>query len=283
MKKIHSFPFTNQLQLTLFLVFWLCYFTINTISTLFFENETFRPVLLLHSLLYTLGGLVCSFLAYKSVKFLRAKIQSNTRFLLLSVVCVYAATLLWVIVHHFSWWMVSGEGTPVIRISVYPVKALLFSIITLAAVLLLLLTENKLLTLFGTNGKSTLDLHNIRDLFDTKESGYDDTILLPVKNKVLNFKINSIKLIQANDYYSNLFSDKYDKTVINNYSLKKWEEILPKKHFLRIHRSSIINLNYVENIEKMDNNTYEVKIKGIEQNINMSRRCAKTVLDKFRF
>jgi len=99
----------------------------------------------------------------------------------------------------------------------------------------------------------------------------------------LNIKIDSIKTIQANDYYSNITSEKYDKTIISNYSLKKWEAILPKKHFLRIHRSSIINLNYVESIEKKDNNTYVVKIKGIEKNINMSRRYAKTVLEKFQF
>jgi hypothetical protein len=232
--------------------------------------------------LYAFSGLACSFLGYKAVLFIRSKIRSNTRFLLLAVVCVYAVTFLWVILHHFSWWVVSGNEPPVIRLSVYPVKALLFSIITLAAILLLLLAENKSLSFSATNKKSPLDFQNIQHLLNKQELNYNDTILLPVKNKVLNFKIDSIKLIQANDYYSNLFSERYDKMVITNYSLKKWEEILPKKHFLRIHRSSIINLNYVENIKKMDNNTYEVKIKGIEQNSNMSRRCAKTVFEQFQ-
>ncbi len=282
MKKIHITAFKNRLQLSLFLVFWFAYFTINTISTLFFDKEVFRSILLIHSLLYAFSGLACSFFGYKTIKFIRSKTQSNSRFLLLAVLCVYAVTFLWVILNHFSWWVVSGNETPVIRLSVYPVKALLFSIITLAAILLLLLAENKSLTVPGANKKSTLDLQNIQHLFDSRESNYNDTILLPVKNKLLNFKIDTIKLIQANDYYSNLFSDKFDKTVLTNYSLKKWEEILPKKHFLRIHRSSIINMNYVENIEKMYNNTYEVKIKGIEQHINMSRRCAKTVLEKFQ-
>ena len=38
----------------------------------------------------------------------------------------------------------------------------------------------------------------------------------------------------------------------------------------------------VENIEKMYNSTYEVKIKGIQQSVNMSRRCAKTILENFQ-
>ena len=278
----YSHLFKNRLQLLVFLTFWLSYFTINIISTYFFSTEKFQAEIILHSLLYSIGGTIFSFLGYKSIKKIRTKVQSNIYFLLIAILCVYIATFLWVISHHFSWWIVSGDEVLVIRLSIYPIKALIYSIIILAAILLLIITDKETLSISKTDEKSTFDLQNIQDLFERKESDYEDTILLPVKNKILNIKIDSIKLIQANDYYSNVISEKYDKTVISNYSLKKWEDILPKKHFLRIHRSSIINLNYVENIEKMYNNTYEVKIKGIEQNVNMSRRCAKTILEKFQ-
>ena len=283
MKNInHVHLFKNNLQLLLFFAFWLSYFTVNIVSTQFFSNEKFQAELLLHSLLYSIGGLIFSFLGYESVKIIRTKIQSNTYFLLLAILFVYIATFLWVISHHFSWWIISGDEPFVIRLKIYPIKALIYSIITLAAILLLIITENNSLSISKNNDKSTFDIQNIQDFFENKESNYDDTILLPIKNKILNIKINDIKLIQANDYYSNIISEKYDKTIISNYSLKKWEDILPKKHFLRIHRSSIVNLNYVDNIEKMYNNTYEVKIKGIKQSVNMSRRCAKTILEKFQ-
>lgn len=275
---INSQLFTNRLQIFVFIAFWLSYFTINTVSTYFFSADKFHPEIILHSLLYSIGGIIFSFLGYKVIKKIRTKIQSHRYFLLIAILCVYAATFLWIISHHFSWWVVSGDGVFAIKPSIYPIKALIYSTITLAAILLLILAENNLLSI----DKNSFDIKNVHDLFEKKESSYEDTILLSVKNKILNIKVDSIKLIRANDYYSNVISEKYNKMVISDYSLKKWEEILPKKHFLRIHRSSIVNLNYVENIEKMDNNTYEVKIKGIEQNVSMSRRFAKTILDKFQ-
>jgi LytTr DNA-binding domain len=278
--KIHLFK--NKLQLLLLLLFWLAYFIINIVSTQFFSAEKFQVELLLQSLLYSAGGLIFSFLGYKLIKIIRTKIQSNVNFLLLAILFVFIATYLWVISHHFSWWLVSGDGIFFIKFLLYPIKALIYSTIILPAILLLILTEKKSLLTSNTNNQSTLDIQNFHDLFENKESDYEDMIFLPIKNKILNIKIDSIKLIQANDYYSNIISEAYDKTILSKYPLKKWELILPKKHFLRIHRSSIINLNYIDNIEKMDNHTYEIKIKGLTQNVSMSRRCAKTVLDKFQ-
>ena len=277
-KIIRLHLFTNRVQGLIFIAFWICYFTINIVSTYFFSTKTFNTEIILHSLLYSIGGIIFSFLGYKTIKKSREKIESKRYFLIIAILCVYIATLLWMISHHFSWWIISGDEVFVIKLSIYLLKALIYSIIILGAILLLIISENSSFS----NEKSSFDLKNIQDLVEKKESSYDDIILLPVKNKILNIKIDSIKLIQANDYYSNIISEKYDKTIISNYSLKKWENILPNKHFLRIHRSSIINLNYVENIEKMYNSTYEVKIKGVQQNINMSRRCAKTILENFQ-
>lgn len=273
--------FSGKIQLLGFMAFWFCYFSINILSTSFFDAEKFEPVIVLHSLLYSIGGMLFSFLGYKAIKKIRFKIHSNRTFLLVAVLCIYVSTFLWMISHHFSWWVVSGEGGLALRPVIYPIKALIYSIIILAAVLLLILSENKSLSV-ETNEKGSFDLKNVQDLFEKKESDYDDTIFLPVKNKILNLKINSIKLIQANDYYSNVIAEKHDKMVLSSYSRKKWEEILPEKHFRRIHRSSIVNLNFVEDIGKMDNNTYVVKIKGVDQNVTMSRRCAKTILEKIQ-
>jgi len=285
MKKINKILlFKNKQQLLVFLVFWLAYFAINIVSTQFFSTEKFQVELLLQSLLYSTGGIIFSFLGYKSIKIIRTKIQSNVNFLLLAILFVFIATYLWVISHHFSWWLVSGDGIFYIKLTRYPIKAMIYSTIILPAILLLILTEITLLSELtkNTSNKNNFNIGNVQELFEIKKPEYEETILLPIKNRILNVKIDSIKLIQANDYYSNVVSEAFDKTILSKYPLKKWELILPQKHFLRIHRSSIINLNYIDNIEKMENNTYEVKIKGLTQNVGMSRRCAKTVLDKFQ-
>ena len=282
MKKInHMHLFKNKVQLLLFFAFWLGYFTINIISTYFFSTEKFQSEIIFQSFLYSTGGMVFSLLGYKSIKIFRNIIQSNIYFFLLAILCVYVSTYLWIISHHFSWWIVSGDEVFSIQLHLYLIKALIFSIIILGSILLLILSEKKSLLISEANN-STLDIQNVQDLFDIKVADYQETILLPVRNRILKIKIDSIKLIQANDYYSNVISKTYDKSILSKCSLKKWELILPKKHFLRVHRSSIVNLNYIDNIEKMDNNTYEVKINGIEQNVNMSRRCAKTILEKFQ-
>lgn len=282
-KKSRLVLFKNKFQMLLFIVFWICYFSINTITTQFFNNEVFQWELLLHSLLYSISGFIFSFIGYLWIKNIRTKIKSNLLFLLFAMLFVYIVSFIWAISHHLSWWVVSGDEL-IIRLNVYPIKALIFSVIILASILLLIITEIKpfIGLSSGTNNNSNLSISNVVELLDVKETDYEETILLPIRNKIVNLKIDSIKLIQANDYYSNIISEIYDKSILSKYSLKKWELILPKKHFLRIHRSSIVNLNYIDNIEKMYNNTYEVKIKGINESVNMSRRCAKTILDKFQ-
>ena len=178
--------FKNRFQLLVFLAFWFSFFTINTISTYFFSTEKFQTEMILHSLLYSIGGVLFSYLGYKSIINIRTKIHSNVYFLLIAIICVYIATFFWVISHHFSWWIVSGDGVFVVELKIYPIKALIYSIIILAAILLLIITDKNTLAVSKTNEKSSFDLQNIQDMFEKKESTYEDTILLPVKNRILN-------------------------------------------------------------------------------------------------
>ncbi|MCP4157688.1 MAG: response regulator transcription factor [bacterium] len=57
-------------------------------------------------------------------------------------------------------------------------------------------------------------------------------------------------------------------------SLKRWEELLPEKHFIRIHRSTIVNIEYVKKIEKWFHNAYRVYVGGVGEPFVMSRRYA---------
>lgn len=276
--------FKNRFQLLVFITFWIGYLIINIITTQFFKDETFSSQLVLQNLLYALGGSICSYLGYMSIKSIRPGIKSNLIFLFLSVGIVYIASFIWAIAHHLSWWMVLGDEMLIIKLSVYPVKALIFSTIILAAVLLLILAASKELFKAAVDivGNKNSGSNNDENLINTEALDYNGTILLPQKNKVHNIRIDSIKLIQANDYYSNVITDASEQKVLSKNSLKKWELILPKDQFVRVHRSSIANLNFIENIEKLDNNTYELKIKGLQQHVAMSRRCAKEILGKFQ-
>ena len=48
----------------------------------------------------------------------------------------------------------------------------------------------------------------------------------------------------------------------------------PSAHFARIHRSTIVNLGFVERMEQSFNYTYEVFLRGIQSPLALSRRYA---------
>lgn len=102
---------------------------------------------------------------------------------------------------------------------------------------------------------------------------YEDVAYVVV-NKALKFiKVSAIKCIIAEGNYSYLYYNNQKKELISK-TLQEWEEILPSDYFVRIHRSTIVNFEYVENVSKCQNYTYLVKIQEIEKQFIMSRRYA---------
>ena len=56
--------------------------------------------------------------------------------------------------------------------------------------------------------------------------------------------------------------------------MKEWEHRLPPKYFIRIHRSAIINMEYVESVEELLNYSLRVLMKGDSEPLLVSRRYA---------
>lgn len=109
---------------------------------------------------------------------------------------------------------------------------------------------------------------------------YDDHIFLTVNNRARFLKISRIECILAAGPYSEFVLAGGEK-VFAPKSLKEWEERLPEKQFLRIHRSTIINLEYVERLEKWLNYSYQVHLRFIPTPFRMSRRYASRVKERF--
>jgi two-component system LytT family response regulator len=109
---------------------------------------------------------------------------------------------------------------------------------------------------------------------------YDDQLFTTIGSKMQFLKINQIKLIQSDGDYTNVNLDSGTHGLVNK-TMKEWEERLPENHFVRVHRTSIINTAYIENIEKWFNYSYRVVLKGIEEPVVISRRYAKKLKDLF--
>jgi two-component system LytT family response regulator len=60
-------------------------------------------------------------------------------------------------------------------------------------------------------------------------------------------------------------------------SLREWIDRLPEQNFIRIHRSTIVNLEFVERVEEWSHFSYRVYLRGLAKPLQMSRRCGARV------
>jgi DNA-binding response OmpR family regulator len=104
-----------------------------------------------------------------------------------------------------------------------------------------------------------------------KEYANNEHVLLKDKGTPRFVKIDSIRCITAEDKYTKVFLNTNEK-IISSLSLKEWESMIPAKNFLRIHRATIINLESIEKVDKWFQRSYKVKIKGIDEGFEISRR-----------
>ena len=109
---------------------------------------------------------------------------------------------------------------------------------------------------------------------------YDDRLFIELDDRSRFLKIASIVAVCAAGDYSEIIMADGTKSLVMK-SLKEWEERLPEKHFVRIHRSTIINLEYIENIESWFNRSYRVYLRHIAEPFVVSRRYASQLKLKF--
>ncbi|MFH0736785.1 MAG: LytTR family DNA-binding domain-containing protein [bacterium] len=103
-----------------------------------------------------------------------------------------------------------------------------------------------------------------------------DSIYLQINYKYYFVKLNSIIKISSADHFTEITTTKGLKGLTTKH-LCEWESSLPKQTFIKIHRTTIININYVEKIEKNSNYALYVKMKDISQPIPISRRYAPII------
>ena len=86
-----------------------------------------------------------------------------------------------------------------------------------------------------------------------------DTIFLKTDYRIVKVAISDIRYVEAMSEYLKVWIEGDTKPIITLLSMKKMEERLPQ-NFMRIHRSYIINLNKIQEVNKnrviMDRDTY---------------------------
>lgn len=94
---------------------------------------------------------------------------------------------------------------------------------------------------------------------ETPKKDDDDTIFIKTDYKVIKIAISDIRYIEGMSEYLKIHLEGLPKPVVTLLSMKKMEENLPST-FMRIHRSYIINLKKIQEVNKnrviMDTETY---------------------------
>lgn len=108
---------------------------------------------------------------------------------------------------------------------------------------------------------------------------YDDRLFLLMGKYMVFLKISSIVYIQAEGDYTQVTTADGRKGLILK-SMKEWINRLPDSHFCRIHRSYIVNLDFLDKIEKEYNYDFSVTLKNTEKTLIMSRRYARLLKEK---
>ncbi len=114
----------------------------------------------------------------------------------------------------------------------------------------------------------------------TRKLEYEDRLFIDIGERSIFLKVNSIVYISAAGDYSEVFTADGQKSLVLK-PLKEWEERLPGKFFTRIHRSTIVNLEYVERLESWFNRSYRIYLKTLKEPLGMSRRYAAKLKDRF--
>ncbi|MBR5029636.1 MAG: response regulator transcription factor [Muribaculaceae bacterium] len=78
----------------------------------------------------------------------------------------------------------------------------------------------------------------------------DDAIFLKTEYKIVRINISHIRYVEAMSEYLRIYLEDYSRPIIVLMSMKKMEERLPSRSFMRVHRSYIINLKCIKEVSK---------------------------------
>lgn len=108
-------------------------------------------------------------------------------------------------------------------------------------------------------------------------STYDSHIFVQKSEKLFNLPVEEIVYLEASGDYT-IISTKNDQFVSSS-GIGKLEEIMNPDTFIRVHRSTIVNVNYLKEIERHFNGGMVVKMQS-GKSFPVSRTYAKQIRKK---
>ena len=109
---------------------------------------------------------------------------------------------------------------------------------------------------------------------------YNDRLMVMHKQSVHFIKIDQITSVNASREYT--FIRTIDgREYLAGKTISQWEQRLPDQHFCRIHRSTIVNFDYIVKIEHHISGSAEVIIQGRPEPLFISRNYFKILKQRY--
>ena len=105
-----------------------------------------------------------------------------------------------------------------------------------------------------------------------EENGTIDRIFVKTGSRIDVIPVSEIIRIDAQDDYAEIITK--NKSYLKKETMNFLEKNLPQSNFIRVHRSSIINSDYMEKIEKYGKESYIVVLKD-DSRVNVSKSRIK--------
>jgi len=117
----------------------------------------------------------------------------------------------------------------------------------------------------------------LASLQNNLQSPKNKTIVLRSSDKIYLLDVNNIIRCEADRCYTSFFVNEQKKHVVSQ-PMKEYEDILSEYGFVRIHKSHLINMAYIESFDKADGGYIILKDKT---EIPVSRRKKNELLELF--
>lgn len=114
------------------------------------------------------------------------------------------------------------------------------------------------------------DNQNSSPVAAPKKLEYSDQVFVKTGDTCEFVPLDNIICIQSSRDYTELYLASQGKKFIHK-SMLEWEELLPHTSFIRIHRSTLININHLSKIEKSSSGAYQIYLKGLAEPLSISR------------
>jgi len=124
-----------------------------------------------------------------------------------------------------------------------------------------------------------LKQHRFEVLFENTHNNIDsfNKIAIPTPTGFTMVNISNILYVKGDNNYSNIHLLNGNKTILSSKTLKYYDELLNDTIFFRAHKSTLLNLNLVENYSKIEGNTATM-VNG--DKIEVSERNKKKFTDR---